>query len=243
MNFKRAIAREWLLFLLVFILSPAIVAVYHWMGKPRAAEDFLYENPRIYDLVILAPGYDAQYRVDSSLPKIERDQAILKFVAEHPIKQFTYILDVVNPRTGKPYEVQSRSKLTASDLQSIEKDLAPNCAKADVFDKVACEDKGRAAGGGTVPQSNLPDFTPDIPQEGLTQIGQFLERDYLSENNRILLQGIQANGFLTLRKRSLIGYVAAMTMSPSQYYAFIVIYPLFLFLRSIIWSIRKIKER
>lgn len=241
MNFKRAIAREWLLFLLVFILSPIIVAVYHWTGTPRTSEDFSYENPRIYDLVILAPGYDKQFRIDPSLTKVERDQAILKFVAEYPLKHFNYTLDLVNPRTGKPYEIQSRSELTAADLQAIKKDLAPElCTKGDIFDKVACEEKGQIVGG-TVPQWDLPDFIPDSPKDGLVQIGQFLEGDYLEDDSRKLLQGIRANGFLILKKRSLLGYVADVITSPGQYYAFIVIYPLFLFLRSIVWAIRKMK--
>jgi hypothetical protein len=241
-NFKRAIAREWLLFLLVFILSPVIVAVYHWMGTPRTAEDFLYENPRIYDLVILAPGYDSQFRVDSSLPKVERDQAIIEFVDQHPLKKHKYTLDIVNPDTGKPYEIESGSVLTAADLQSIKKDLAKDCTRGHWFDKVACEGKGRIVGG-TVPPWDLPWVKVSSPKDGVTQIGQFLEGDYLGNDNRKLLEGIRANGFLTLKKRSLIGYVAAVVTSPSHYYAFIVIYSLFLFLRSIVWSIRKIKER
>jgi hypothetical protein len=241
-NFKRAIAREWLLFLLVFILSPIVVAVYHWTGTARISEDFSYENPRIYDLVVLAPGYDIQFRIDSSLPKVERDQAILKFVAEHPLKHFNYTLDLVNPHTGEPYEIQSRSELTAADLQAIKKDLAPEpCTREEIFDKVACEQK-RHIVGGTVPQWDLPDFVPDSPKDALMQIGQFIEGDYLGDDSRKLLQGIRANGFLTLKKRSLFGYLADVITSPSQYYAFIVIYPLFLFLRSIVWSIRKIKE-
>lgn len=243
MNFKRGIAREWLLFLLVFILSPMIVAVYHWTGTPRTAEDFLYENPRIYDLVILAHGYESQLQIDSSLPKVERDQAIIKFVDQNPLKKHKYTLDIVNPDTGKPYEIESGSELTAADLQSIRKDLAPDCSIGDVFDQVACDKRKGRIVGGTVPPWDLPWVKILSPKDGLEQIGQFLEGDYLSDDNRKLLQGIRANGFLTLKKKSLIGYVAAVVISPSRYYAFIVIYPLFLFLRSIVWSIRKLKER
>jgi hypothetical protein len=211
MNLKKAIAREWLLFLLVFILSPMIVAVYHWTETPKTSEDFLYENPRIYDLVILAPGYDSQFRVDSSLPKVERNQTILKFVAEHPLK----------------------------------KDVVPESCKGDIFDKLACKDKGRSVlQGEDIPKGFvlLSDFIPDSPKDGLVEIGQYVDGYYLGNDSRKLLEGIRGNGFLTLKKRSLIGYVAAVVVSPARYYGFIIIYPLFLFLRSIIWSIRKIKE-
>jgi hypothetical protein len=240
-NIKRVIAREWLLFLLAFILSPAIVAVYHWTMTPETGNGFLYEHTRIYDVVLLAPGYDAEYRVDSSLPKHERDQAIVRFVDQHPPKKHKYILDIVNPDTGKPYEIESGSVLTAADLQAIKKDLAPDCTKGDIFDKVACEGKGRIVGG-TVPPWNLPWVKVSSPKDGLTQIGQFLGGDYLGDKDRQFLEGIRANGFVTLKKRSFIGYVAAVASPPSLYYSFIVIYPLFLFLRSIVWAIRKMRE-
>jgi hypothetical protein len=240
-NFKKAIAREWLLFLFVFALSPTIVAVYQWMIIPRTSDGFLYENPRIYDVVLLAPGYDTEYRVDARLPKGERNQAILKFDDEHPLKKHKYVLDVVNPKTGKSYEIESRTVLTDADLETIKKDLAPDCTKGDIFDQVACENKKKTIVGGTVPQWDLPDFIPDSPKMGVVQIGQFLDGEYLDDDSRKLLQGIQANGFLTLKKRSLIGYVAAFATSPTWYlYAFIVIYPSFLFVRSIVWSIRKV---
>src|SRR5262249_3130264 len=178
--------------------------IYHWMMTPRTAEDFSYENFRIYDVALVAPGYDAEYRVDASLPKVERDQAIVKFVDEHPLKKHKYTLDLVNPKTGKPYEIESRSVLTAADLETIKKGLAPDCTKGDFFDKLACEGKGRIVGG-AVPEWDLPDIILNSPKMGLTQISEFLDGDYLGDDNRKLLQGIQANGFLTLKKGRSLG--------------------------------------
>ena len=68
-KFKRVIAREWLLFLLLLFVSPAIVSVYHWMRAPKAPEDIPEERPRLYDLVITALGYDATLLIDPNLRK------------------------------------------------------------------------------------------------------------------------------------------------------------------------------
>ena len=39
MRLKRIIAREWLIFLLFFFLSPAVLAVYRWTSTPKETTD------------------------------------------------------------------------------------------------------------------------------------------------------------------------------------------------------------
>jgi len=200
------------------------------MRAPKAPEDIPEERPRLYDLVITAPGYDATLLIDPNLPKGKRDEAILDFVAKHPLKEFTYTLsNTVNPRTGKPYEIKSRQKLSGEDLESIKKQLA--------------KDEKELAGS-RVPEWDLPDDILFSPKDGLTHIGEFLDRRYLTSDDRTMLNGIKANGFLTFRKRSLIAYLADALRDPYVYFkAIIVVYPLFWFIRSIIWSIRNFRQR
>jgi len=62
MRLKTIVAREWLIFVLFFFLSPAVLAVYKWMGAPpvissalkgETAEERLENAPDnlLYDLV------------------------------------------------------------------------------------------------------------------------------------------------------------------------------------------------
>jgi hypothetical protein len=189
-KFKRVIAREWLLFLLLLFVSPAIVSVYHWMRAPKAPEDIPEEHPRLYDLLITVPGYDAQLLVAPNLPKGKRDQEILEFVEKHPLKEPYKLPEPINPRTGKPYEITLVS-----------------------------------------------------PKVGLTQIGEFIDGGYLSADDRVVLNYIKTNGFLIFRKRSLIAYLADAIKNKNYFEPIIIIYPLFLFIRSIVWSIRNLRRR
>jgi hypothetical protein len=64
MRLKRIIAREWLIFLLVFFLSPTVLALYKWVRAQEIPSHVPDDRPRLYDLLVTAPGYETQLLVD-----------------------------------------------------------------------------------------------------------------------------------------------------------------------------------
>ena len=204
MKVKRVIAREWLLFLLLLFVSPAIVSVYHWMRAPRAPEDIPEEHPPLYDLLITVPGYDAQLLVAPNLPKVKRDQEILEFIVKPPLKR--KVINAFDP----------------AELEAARKELAQK--ERSGFDPAKLEAAKKEA-------------------QILTQIGEFIDGGYLSADDRTMLSDIKSNGFLTFRKRSLSAYLADAIKNKNFFEPIIVIYPLFWFIRSIVWSVRNLRRR
>jgi hypothetical protein len=260
MNFKRAIAREWLLFLLLVLVTPVIVGLYQWARTPRVSDEIpnQFTKPRLYDLIITAPGYDAQLLIAPDLPKSKRDQEIVEFDAKHPLEKFTYTLpDTINPRTGKPYEIRSKQELRPEDLKSIKKQISDRtCDRGDVWERARCElerEKYKLRGGGVASYRDLPggvvaywdlpdDFVPLSPKIGLNEIGDFVDGGYLSDDHEKILGYLKSTGYLIFRKRALSAYLADTIATVNSYFYIILIYPLFLFLRSILWAIRSLRR-
>jgi len=258
MKLKRVLAREWLFFLLLLFLSPGVLSVYHWVKAPKTSEEIPEEHPRLYDLLVTAPGYDAQLLIVPNSPKSKRDQEILDFVIKHSPREFSYTLsNTVNPRTGEPYELKSRQRLNAEDLDSIKQQLINDEKERNIvpYEKLPDQLKSqfrinkneyeRVVVTGSGPQWKLSDhFIPDSPKDGLNQIGEFVAGGYLTSDDRILLSGLKANGFLIFKKRPLFAYFVDAIKEPDKYFeAIIVVYPLFWFIRSIVWSVRKLMQR
>jgi hypothetical protein len=146
MKFKRLIAREWLFFLLFFLISPTVVALYEWASAPKRTTD---ETSSLYDYFI----------PDDQIP-------ILR-------KKLSEQLELTQPKPPDGYQLVPPEKL--SDALVIEQSLQ--------------------------------------------------------------------TGILTYAKRPLWNYLRDSAMKLDNYLAIIFTYPIFLFLRSILWAIRTVRRK
>lgn len=149
MKFKRLIAREWLIFLIFFLLTPSVVAVYKWISAPKTTTDESPESSSLYDHFI----------PDDQIP----------ILREKLIKQ----LKLTGPKPPENFEL--------------------------------------------VPPQDLPDM--------------------------LVIEQAKQRGILTYAKRPLWNYLVDSTMNLDNYLAIIFTYPLFLLIRSIIWSIRTVRRK
>jgi hypothetical protein len=148
MSFKRVIAREWLIILVFFFLSPPIVALYEWIRAPKETTD-PSTSFALYDSFI----------PDDQIPIL-------------------------------------REKLT-KQLES------------------------------TLPR----------PPEGFVEL---VPPDDLPDT--VVIEQALKGGILTYPKRSLWSYLIESSLNLDNYLAIIFTYPLFLLIRSIIWSIRTVRR-
>jgi hypothetical protein len=148
MNLKQIIAREWLIILVFFFLSPPVVAVYKWVSAPKTTTDES-ESFALYDYFI----------PDDQIP----------ILRERLIKE----LKLTAPKPPANFEL--------------------------------------------VPPEDLPDT--------------------------LVIEQARKRGILTYAKRPFWNYVVDSTMNLDNYLAIILTYPLFLLIRSIIWSIGTVRRK
>src|SRR5262249_5745673 len=98
MKFKRLLAREWLIFLIFFFLSPPIVALYEWTSAPKETTD---KYNSLYDHFI----------PDDEIPILrEKLSKQLKLTESTPPKKFVPPEDL--PDTVVIEQAQARGILT-----------------------------------------------------------------------------------------------------------------------------------